>query len=109
MPSGSNPANSKQSRAAWLTPQTLFKVAAFFNLNAIWGHTLNGFISVYPAVRAIPSLPQYAVGQHNARLGWNFMNAFFVVSGMVCNPLFTSLGNAMMVPLLISLLKKFMC
>jgi hypothetical protein len=59
-----------------------FKLAALLNVTAIPGHHINALISVYPAVEAIPDVPQHAVGQRSATFGWDFLHSFFFVTGM---------------------------
>lgn len=59
-----------------------FRAAALLNLTAIPGHHLTGLISVFPALRGIPDIPQHAVGQRAATIGWDFLHSFFFVKGM---------------------------
>ena len=61
-----------------------FKLAALLNMTAIPGHHITGLISVFPAVEAIPNVPQHAVGQKAALFGWDFLHSFFLIEGMIC-------------------------
>ncbi|KAH6690613.1 hypothetical protein F5X68DRAFT_203356 [Plectosphaerella plurivora] len=63
--------------------KTLFLASAFLNALSVPGHIKYGIEHLNPALRTIKHLPDHVAGHESAIVGWDYMNASFLIAGIL--------------------------
>lgn len=71
------------SSSAWLTPATLYKIAAALNLISIPGHIKFGLDLAHPAIATTSTSPEHKIGKRGAQTVWNYVNASLLVAALL--------------------------